>query len=115
MCSFHDLVFYSIPALPTRSWSSPAHFRTELNLFSGQLYFDSRGEYERICALLALHMVHLDGFIPPKYRTGETSPFTTSKIALFKKLIRLRRKGMAYGGTDLGQVLDACPLSSDFV
>ncbi|KAI0296308.1 hypothetical protein B0F90DRAFT_1746202 [Multifurca ochricompacta] len=85
------------------------------------LYFDSRGEYERICALLALHMVHpgaeqieVDGFVPPKYHTGETSPFTTSKIALFKKLIGLQRKGMAYGGMDLGQVLDACPLSSDF-
>ncbi|KAI0293167.1 hypothetical protein B0F90DRAFT_1764560 [Multifurca ochricompacta] len=95
MRSFSDLVFYSIPTLPTGSWS--------------------------ICALLALHMVHpgaeqieVDGFIPLKYHTGETSPFTTSKIALFKKLIGLQRKGMAYGGMDLGQVLDACPLSSDF-
>ncbi|KAI0296910.1 hypothetical protein B0F90DRAFT_1819762 [Multifurca ochricompacta] len=121
MRSFSDLAFYSIPALQTGSWLSPAHVRTELNLFSGQLYFDNRREYERICALLALHMVHpgaeqieVDGFVPPKYRTGESSPFTTSKIALFKKLIGLRRKGMTYGGTDLGRVLDARPLGSDF-
>ncbi|KAI0289904.1 hypothetical protein B0F90DRAFT_1790210 [Multifurca ochricompacta] len=46
--------------------------------------------------------IEVDGFIPP------------NKIALFKKLIGLQRKGMAYGGMDLGQVLDACPLSSDF-
>ncbi|KAI0297839.1 hypothetical protein B0F90DRAFT_1811021 [Multifurca ochricompacta] len=121
MRSFSDLGFYSIPVLPTGSWSPPAHVRMELNLFAGQLYFDSREEYERICALLALHMVHpsaerieVDGFVPPQYRTGESSPFTTSKITLFKKLIGLRRKGMAYGGTDLGRVLDARPLSSDF-
>ncbi|KAI0293175.1 hypothetical protein B0F90DRAFT_1835495, partial [Multifurca ochricompacta] len=38
MRSFSNLAFYSIPALPTGSWSSPAHVRTELNLFSGQLY-----------------------------------------------------------------------------
>ncbi|KAI0297846.1 hypothetical protein B0F90DRAFT_1669305 [Multifurca ochricompacta] len=121
MRSFSDLAFYSIPVLPTGSWSPPAHVRMELNLFAGQLYFDSREEYERICALLALHMVHpgaerieVDGFVPPQYRTGESSPFTTSKITLFKKLIGLRRKGMAYGGTDLGRVLDARPLSSDF-
>ncbi|KAI0295623.1 hypothetical protein B0F90DRAFT_1749858 [Multifurca ochricompacta] len=58
--------------------------------------------------------IKVDGFVPPQYRTGESSPFTTSKITLFKKLTGLWRKGMAYGGTDLGRVLDARPLSSDF-
>jgi hypothetical protein len=70
--------------------------------------------------LLALHMAHpgaerieVDGFVLPAYRTGEHSPFDSSKIGLFKQLIGLRRKGAGYGGTDLGRVLDARPLSSE--
>jgi hypothetical protein len=121
MRSFSDLAFYPIPGSPGQEWSAPAHIRTELNLFAGQLYFDSREEYEKVCVLLALHMAHpgaerieVDGFVLPGYRTGERSPFDSSKIGLFKELIGLRRKGAGYGGTDLGRVLDARPLSSEF-
>jgi hypothetical protein len=121
MRSFSDLAFYLVTGSPGKAWSAPAHIRTELNLFSGQLYFDSREEYEKVCVLLALYMAHpgatqieLDGFVRPAYRTGERSPFDTSRIALFKALIGLRRKGMGYGETDLGRVLDARPLSSEF-
>jgi hypothetical protein len=92
-----------------------------LNLFAGQLFFDGKEEYEGVCVLLALHMAHpgakeieVDGFVPPAYRTGERSPFDRSKIGLFKELIGLRRKGMGFSGTDLGRVLDARPLSSEF-
>ena len=95
------------------------HLRTELNLFAGQLYFDNEKEYQRACVLLALHMVHpdaghieVDGFVPPAYRTGQRSPLTTSAIAMLKRLTGLRTKGMGFGGTDLGRVLDARPLSS---
>ncbi|KAH9976753.1 hypothetical protein BGW80DRAFT_1290292, partial [Lactifluus volemus] len=58
--------------------------------------------------------IEVDGFVPPAYRTGERSPFDRSKIGLFKELIGLRRKGMGFSGTDLGRVLDARPLSSEF-
>jgi hypothetical protein len=120
MRSFSDLTFYLIPRSPEQEWTAPAHIRTELNLFSGQLFFDNREEYEKVCVLLALHMAHpgavqieVDGFVPPMYRTGESSPFDTSKIDLFRRLIGLRRKGMGYSGTHLGRVLDARPLSSE--
>jgi len=80
MRSFSDLTFYAIPDSPTVPWSTPAHTGTQLSLFAGQLYFDSREEYEKLCALLALSMAHprtehidIDGFVPPAYRT-ETSP-----------------------------------------
>jgi hypothetical protein len=116
MRSFSDLAFCTIPG--SRARPVPAHVQTELNLFAGQLYFDSRDEYEKVCVLLALHMAHpgatkieVDGFVLPAHRTGDRSPFPTSKIALFKTLVGLRRKGMGYAGTDLGQVLDARPLS----
>ncbi|KAI9432129.1 hypothetical protein H4582DRAFT_1999398 [Lactarius indigo] len=120
MRSFSDLAFYSIPESVAETWTAPAHVRTLLNLFAGQLYFDNREEYERVCVLLGLHMAHpgaaqieVDGFVLPAHRTGEESPFTTSAIATFKKLTGLRRKGMGYGGTDLGRVLNARPLGSD--
>ncbi|KAH9038807.1 hypothetical protein EDB85DRAFT_392096 [Lactarius pseudohatsudake] len=121
MRSFSDLAFHTIPSTPAREWTAPAHLRIELNLFAGQLYFDSREQYHRVCELLALHMAHpgakhveVDGFVPPAHRTGESSPFSVSAISMFKTLTGLRRKGMGFGGTDLGRVLDARPLSSGF-
>ncbi|KAH9046987.1 hypothetical protein EDB83DRAFT_2227401 [Lactarius deliciosus] len=120
MRSFSDLTFHIIPERPVTGWTPPAHTRTELNLFAGQLYFDSKEEYERVCVLFALHMAHpgaeqieVDGFVRPAYRTGEISPFSVSMIATFKRLTGLRRKGMGYDMTHLGRVLDARPLSAD--
>ena len=120
MRSFSDLTFYSIPESTAETWTTPTHVRTLLNLFAGQLYFDSREEYERVCVLLGLHMAHagamqieVDGFVLPAHRTGEASPFSTSPIATLKKLTGLRRKGIGYGGTDLGRVLNARPLGND--
>ena len=117
MRSFSDLTFYTITGLdsPGKEWTAPAHLQTELNLFAGQLYFDSK-EYEQVCVLLALYLVHpgakhveIDGFVPRDYRTGQNSPLTTSAIATLKKLTALRRKGADFRGTDLGRILDARP------
>jgi hypothetical protein len=118
MHSFSDLTFYSIPSSPATPWSAPAHIRTLLNLFAGQLYFDSTNEYESVCVLLALSVAHpgatyigRDGFVPPKHRTGKDSPFTRSMIPVMNKLIGLRLKGMDYSRTHLGQILNGQPLS----
>ena len=121
MRSFSDLTFHTIPDPPELSaitWTSPAHTRIALNLFSGQLYFDSKEEYDRVCELFALSMAHpgareieVDGFVKPQYRTGASSPLTVSVITTFKRLTGLRRKGMGYDKTHLGRVLDARPLS----
>jgi len=122
MRSFSDLTFYSVPDSQTELWSAPAHVRTELNLFSGQLYFDSREEYEMVCGLLALSIAHpgakyseVDGFVPPMYRTGRSSPFTRSRISILKTLVGLRRKGKGYHLTHLGQVLNGKPLSEEIL
>jgi len=120
MRSFSDLTFHTIPDPPAEPWSAPMHARIQLNLFSGQLYFDSREEYVRVCELLALSMAHpgaeyceIDGFVPPQHRTGRSSPFAISKIDILKVLISLRRKGMGYNRTHLGQILNASPLSKE--
>jgi hypothetical protein len=122
MRSFSDLTFHTIPESPTIAWTCPAHIRTELNLFAGQLYFISREEYDSVCVLFALSMAHpdakeieVDGFVRPSFRTGKNSPLSTSVIAIFKRLMSLRRKGMGYDKTQVGRVLDARPLKdSDF-
>jgi hypothetical protein len=97
---------------------SPRTHPNGLNLFAGQLYFDSREEYERVCVLFALHMAHpgaekieVDGFVRVKYRTGASSPLSASVIATFKRLTGLRRKGMGYDRTDLGRILDGRALT----
>ena len=124
MHSFSDLTFHTIPdsgtGSPAEEWLAPAHIRTELNLFAGQLYFDSREEYGRVCILLALSMAHpgaeyceIDGFVPSAYRTRGDSPLETSKVAILKTLIGLRRKGMGYSRTHLGQILNANRLSEE--
>ena len=102
MRSFSDLTFHTIPESPTMAWTCPAHTRTELNLFAGQLYFESKEEYDSVCVLFALKMAHLgakeidaDGFVPPGNRTGKSSPLSVSVIATFKRLMNLRRKGWA--------------------
>ena len=124
MRSFSDLTFYTIPETLKKKWKATAHLRTEIDLFAGQLYFDSEQDYRRMCLLLALHMAHpgakhieVDGFVPRAYRTGSVgrrSPLDASAIAIFKRLTALRRKGTGFGGTDLGRVLDARPLSNEF-
>jgi len=122
MRTFSDLTFHTITGSAT-AWTVPAPTRIELNLFAGQLYFDSREEYERACELFALHMAHpgakkieVDEFVHVEYRTGASSPLSDSMIATFKRLTGLRRKGMGYDRTHLGRVLDARSLmSSEFV
>jgi hypothetical protein len=120
MRSFSDLTFYSIPEFQTERWSAPEHVRIEINLFAGQLYFDSIDEYWSICSLLALWMAHpnakhseVDGFVPPAYRTGRGSPFARSRVPILKRLMELRLKGMSYHLTHLGQVLNGKPLSEE--
>jgi len=120
MRSFSDLAFCSIPDSLAEVWTAPAHAKTALNLFAGQLYFDSKDEYESVCILLALSRAHpgakyiqVDGFVPPAYRTGRHSPFAESKISILKALIGLRRNGMDYYRTHLGRILNAIPLSGE--
>ncbi|KAH9051484.1 hypothetical protein EDB87DRAFT_1582498 [Lactarius vividus] len=84
----------------------PAYIRTELNLFAGQLYLDSKEEYDR--------HIEVDEFVRPPHRTGAKLPFSVSVISTFKELTGFRRKGMGYNRTHLGRVLDARSLSSEF-
>lgn len=102
-----------------------------LNLFSGQLYLGSFGEYKALCRLLGLvaggdndgdggsggattARLSADGFVG---RTAENSncTFTSSPVAFLAALMSIRRDGQDIGRTHLGRILAGDVLrESDF-
>jgi hypothetical protein len=53
MRSFSDLTFFTLPPLPTGSWSTPTPLiQSEINLWAGQLYFDDYQMYKVASSLL---------------------------------------------------------------
>ncbi|CAE7082217.1 unnamed protein product [Rhizoctonia solani] len=126
MLSFSELQFYSIPARPNNHPSSTelSSARLQLDLFAGQLYLSSYQDYESLCVTLGLFAidgskddlqieVDSDGFVKPEHRdlVIQVRPeyldcrFTTTPISPLKDLIGLRRKGMRYLLTHMGQIL----------
>ncbi|KAF8601975.1 hypothetical protein BDV93DRAFT_607791 [Ceratobasidium sp. AG-I] len=133
MRSFSDLGFYSIPSLPTSSRVTPfPATQMQLNLWAGQLYFEDHQEYLALCAFLGICMdtdshggeeirVQGDGFVLPadrkvlaRYRPEyATCGFSSSPVNMLRELTGLRRKGMEYMRTNLGQVLHARKLTQN--
>jgi hypothetical protein len=52
MMAFNDLVFFSMPPLPS-GWVAPQWLKTELGLLAGRLYFQWH-EYESLCKFLGV-------------------------------------------------------------
>lgn len=129
MKSFDDLSFYCIPPL------RPGHEKAtlfndigyQLNIWAGQLYFDSRETYFRVCLLLGFAsidsdteiFVGSDRFVAKHSRTAEMAAvclFDESPVPLLKTLFDLRRKGMSYQSTHMGKILQArLLLEDDFI
>ena len=95
-----------------------------LNIWAGQLYFDSRETYLRVCLLLGLAssdsntetFVGNDRFVAKHSRTAEMAAvclFNESPAPVLKMLFDLRRKGMSYQSTHLGKILQARLLLED--
>lgn len=124
MHSFEDLKFYCIPPLP-QSWTPPStEVSNQLNLWAGHLYLRDYETALQVCNFLGLYSEscgpvddvekQVDGFIKPVHRRTlpvSQSPFTTSPIPFFKRLMGLRRKGMGYSTTHLGKLLHARSLT----
>ncbi|CAE6379485.1 unnamed protein product [Rhizoctonia solani] len=131
MHSFSDLQFYSIPASPTNQSSTALSMaQLQLDLFAGQLYLPSYQDYISLCVTLGIFTpsgtgndpqveVESDGFVNPQHRDqlAQRRPeysecqFTTSPIPSLKDLVGLRRKGMRYLLTHVGQILHARSLT----
>ncbi len=115
--SLEDLSFCAIPAVP-KCWPNPP-FAMLLNLFAGQLYLRSYGEYLSVCRFLGLGFrppseqteVACDGFISPTSRPGfdavmeRECPFTISPVEFLRILMALRRKGQSFQKSHLGRIL----------
>jgi len=128
-----DFRFYCVPPISPSARQVPTLLRNQLSLWAGQLYFDSYVEYKELCAFLGLYMgytadeiyqlqagdhIQTDGFVKrggfKLVRGG--SRFTQSPVAILRELFGLRRKGVDYLSTHMGQVLNARELfESDFV
>ncbi|KAJ3798411.1 hypothetical protein GGU11DRAFT_723328 [Lentinula aff. detonsa] len=122
MRTFEDLKFFCIPPLHS-SWSSPdSLIISQLNLFSGQLYFSNYDVYRNLCAFLGLGahfegsagpVVDSDGFVRPAARFDDKvieifytgCPFVFSPVLFLRELTALRRKGNKYSSTHMGKIL----------
>ncbi len=61
--TLQDLRLYTTPTLPA-AWMPPSKYLIlQLNIFSGQLYFEDLNEYNEVCAFLGLSCVPNDGTI----------------------------------------------------
>ena len=120
-----DLALYSIPAV-SNGWAPPSSLMDQLNLFAGQLYLKDYGTYIQLCRFLCVYArdlqdeegieVGCDGFILPDSRPRHlqsVDTFQTSPLDSLRKLMGLRRKGMRFGPTHMGKLLDGRLLSED--
>lgn len=113
-CAIDNLELYVIPkTAPTRI--VPPWLKIELNLFSGQLYFDTFKEYTEVCDYLGLawtsdsEEVGTDGFISHRYgdrRTANGLNVTTSPVPFLKSLMTsVRYHGGSIEKTHVGKML----------
>ncbi|KAL2840210.1 hypothetical protein BJY01DRAFT_250125 [Aspergillus pseudoustus] len=111
--SLDQLNLYSIPT-NRPNIDSPPSLRIQLNLFAGQLYIDSYGEYREICEYLGVAStvapegvtVAADGFIVAGPQRS-LAKFTQSPLKFLKVLLsQIRRNGQNIDKTHLGRLVD---------
>ena len=128
-----DLRLYSVPGSQVgHEQIIPRNLVIELNLFAGQLYFDSYQEYTQVCSYLGLAwkaasddgmVVSSDGFITKNKNSGDSresgrvSSFKESPVQFLKTvLIKIRHNTEGIEKTHLGKVLSGAILTeNDFV
>lgn len=117
------LQLYTTPSTAPRRFI-PRRLTIELNIFAGQLYFESFKEYTEFCDFLGLawgaaeqgKVVRADGFIEPG-RGHASDRFKDSPVAFLKVLMSKIRRDCrgGIGKTHVGKVLDGALLTeSDF-
>jgi hypothetical protein len=136
MRSFSDLTFHVIPSLKL-GWRRPSSgMLSQLDLFAGQLYLDSWSRYIGLTTFLGISSPESkrifgtsaasgDGFIPPSRRTtasdygkeleqfGVTQSFGVTPVQALLEHIGMRRNGMDFIKTHLGQILHGRHLKNE--
>ncbi|KAG6377791.1 hypothetical protein JVT61DRAFT_14564 [Boletus reticuloceps] len=120
-----NLDLYNIPAVSS-DWTPPGALMNQLNVFAGQLYLSDHAAYIRLCQILCVYapdlqdeevmVIECDGFIAPEHRRGSRSgraqhTFRYTPLPFVKVLLGLRRKGMSFGQTHMGKILNGRLLS----
>ncbi|KAI1763802.1 hypothetical protein GGR53DRAFT_466937 [Hypoxylon sp. FL1150] len=110
--SFDSLDFFTIPARQT-DLKVPPTLAVQLNLFAGQLYFGTYGDYLTTCAFLGLAAdvpkegqdVAADGYIR-RDRNGKAR-FDKSPVRFLRGLTsKIRRNGQGISKTHVGGMLE---------
>lgn len=120
--SFDNLDVYTVPTRKDPVNVDP-NILTCLRVFAGQLYFNNFDEYKRFCVMLGLKY---NGNVCPRDEEGtpqedmlRLSYKTANKpnfVPMLKKWIDMRRKGVEWGHTHVGRVLNGEKLyARDFV
>ncbi|KAI1660392.1 hypothetical protein F4813DRAFT_292940 [Daldinia decipiens] len=115
-CKLDKLDLYTVPER-LASRKVPQSLITELNLFAGQLYFDSYEQYVDACRFLGISCstpregeeIAADGFIAKDStgRVGGESGLKSSPVAFFKILhTKIRRNCESIEKTHMGKLLD---------
>ncbi|RMD42864.1 hypothetical protein DV735_g2274, partial [Chaetothyriales sp. CBS 134920] len=111
-----DLDLYTVSGMSTLP-TLPSHFIRQLNLFAGQLYFDSFKEYVEVCTMLGLawhkaedgSTVAADGFIIQHSSSGAGAPecsFTKSPVGFLRVfLTKIRKNCEEIEKTHMGAML----------
>ncbi|KAH6985583.1 hypothetical protein EDB80DRAFT_550749, partial [Ilyonectria destructans] len=107
-----ELKLYTFPHLGA-DWRLPRYLRLQLNLFAGQLYFDSFDDYTETCEQMSLAWkpaeegmtVEADGFIA-REPNDPRARFRQSPVAFLKVLLtKLRRDSEEIDKTHWGKIL----------
>ena len=112
-----DLKWYSIPAL-SDDWSPPWALIDQLNVFAGQLYLRNYTSYVRLCRFLGVHTedlllgdagntsIHRNWFNFPGSLDPEIEiTFDDSPLPFVMMLLAIRRRGMGFSKTHMGNIL----------
>lgn len=115
--SVEDMEFFTIPR--PRTTPIPESSVHELNLFSGQLFFQNKESFKHVCEMLGLHLdpipeeftgcVDVGGFIADPAIRAQLGMAPTildrSPVAFLRELVAYRRKGQGYTLTHVGKML----------
>ncbi|KAI0069769.1 hypothetical protein K474DRAFT_1777156 [Panus rudis PR-1116 ss-1] len=112
--SFSDLSFFSIPPLTQPLPDLTYRLRVQLNLWAGQLYTDGPAEYRETMAMLGIHVESSDGHRHIIFGDENDGSATVTMLDPAKDLVALRRKGMGYKGTPIGELLN-CKVRMDYL
>ena len=116
-----DLMFYAIPPVPD-NWTPPWDLIDQLNVFSGQLYLRDYESYIWLRSFLGIQTKDLPRNVGTAVRRNQVTPsvleeigntFTGSPLPSVMMLLAIRRRGLPFGETHMGRILQGQQLTED--